>query len=43
MFGEYSSLEKIPDISKWETNRVFYMNNLFSNCSALKEIPDISR
>ena len=42
LFKECSSLKKLPDISKWNTNNVENISSLFANCSLLKELPDIS-
>jgi len=41
MFSFCLSLNSIPDISKWEINKV-YMDNVFRGCDSLKSIPDIS-
>ena len=41
LFSECSSLVSLPDISKWNTNNVKYINNLFYGCSVI--IPDISK
>ena len=37
------SLEKIPDISKFNTSNVICMAEMFSGCSDLISLPDISR
>ena len=42
IFLECSSLSKLPDISKWNTEKVTNMNGFFSKCSNLISIPDIS-
>ena len=34
--------EKLPDISKFNTNNVINMSNMFRGCSSLKSLPDIS-
>ena len=34
---------KLPDISKWNINKVTNMSGIFSNCFELKELPDISK
>ena len=39
----YSSLSVFPDISKWNTNNVYYMNYMFYGCSSLSSIHDISK
>ena len=41
MFSRCSSLLYLPDISKWNTNKVTRMNGLFSRCTALSSLPDI--
>ena len=33
----------MPDISKWNINKVNYMYGFFYECSSLKELPDISK
>ena len=42
LFANCSSLESMPDISKWETFNVIDMRGLFMNCSSLTILPDIS-
>ena len=37
MFYGCSSLISLPDISKWNTNNVTYMDNMFSECLSLIE------
>ena len=43
MFYEYLSLSSLPDISKWNTNNVNNMSNLFYRCLSLSSLPDISK
>jgi len=43
MFSNCSSLESLPDISKWNTSNANNMSYMFSNCSSLKLLPDISK
>ena len=43
LFEECESLKSLPDISKWNTNKVTNMNNLFYNCKSLESLPDISK
>ena len=43
MFYNCSSLLSLPDISKWNTNKVFDMSLMFYNCSSLLSLPDISK
>ena len=33
MFSECSSLSCLPDISKWNTNKVRFMSKIFYGCS----------
>ena len=42
MFDNCSSLTSLPDISKWNINKVNNMGVLFYGCSSLKTLPDIS-
>ena len=37
MFKGCSSLISLPDISKWNTNNVNHMDNMFSECLSLIE------
>jgi len=43
LFAGYSSLKKLPDISKWDLSKVKNIMGLFFGCSSLKELPDISK
>ena len=43
MFYECSSLNSLPDISKWNTSNVNDMSGMFRNCSSLNSLPDISK
>ena len=43
MFYECSSLKSLPDISKWNTNNVTDMSNMFCGCNSLQSLPDISK
>ena len=43
MFFNCSSLEVLPDLSKWKIPNVTRMSNIFSNCPSLIIIPDISK
>ena len=43
MFRRCSSLSSIPNISKWETNNVTDMNEIFLKCTSLSSLPDISK
>ena len=40
MFEGCSSLESLPDISKWNTNNVTDMSRMFKGCELLKLLPD---
>ena len=39
MFSNCSSLESLPDISKWNTNKATNMSEMFSNCKTNLNIP----
>ena len=43
MFCNCSSLQSLPDISKWNTKNVIDMNSMFSDCKSLQSLPDISK
>ena len=43
MFYNCSSLNQLPDISKFNTKNVIDMSYMFYNCSSIKELPDISK
>ena len=43
MFSGSESLLSLPDISKWNTNRVTIMYEMYSWCSSLSSLLDISR
>ena len=43
IFANCSSLSSLPDISKWKTINVSYMQLMFYNCSSLSSLPDISK
>ena len=43
MFHGCTSLSKLPDISKWNTNNVTHMNHMFYGCSSLSNLSDISK
>ena len=43
MFNGCSSLSKLPDISKWDTNKVTNMRAMFIGCSSLSNLTDISK
>ena len=43
MFSDFSSLQNLPDISKWDTHNVKDMSNMFGGCKSLQNLPDISK
>ena len=43
MFWYCSSLQSLPDISKWDTKNVTDMSKMFYGCSSLQSLPDISK
>ena len=43
IFENCVSLSSLPDISKWNTNNVANMSNLFCYCVSLSSLPDISK
>ena len=42
-FAGCSSLEYIPDISKWNMKNAIIISKLFLGCTSLKSLPDISK
>ena len=43
IFSECDSLILLPDISKWDTQNVEYMEEMFKGCYSLISLPDISK
>ena len=43
MFYNCESLKSLPDISKWNTNKVNDMSQICYNCRTLASLPDISK
>ena len=43
MFCFCSSLNSLPDISKWDTKNVTNMSYMFGGCNSLESFPDISK
>ena len=43
IFSGCKLLLSLPDISKWNTNKVAYMSGIFSGCKLLSSLPDISK
>ena len=42
MFCSCQSLSSLPDISKWNTQKVTNIDSIFSGCSSLTSLPNIS-
>ena len=42
MFFRCSSLKSLPDISKFNTNKIWNISGIFGECNLI-EIPDISK
>ena len=43
MFYECKNLISLPNIDKWNTSKIKYMNSMFADCCSLKNLPDISK
>ena len=43
MFFQCESLIELPDISKWNINKVSNMKSMFYNCYSLSSFPNISK
>ena len=43
MFFNCTSLVSLPDISKWNVNKVENMMGLFESCTSLLSLPDLSK
>ena len=43
MFSYCSSLESLPDISKWNLTNIKDISYIFNECKSLKSFPDISK
>jgi len=43
MFYRCLSLSSLPDISKWNTNKVTIMNDMFDGCSLFSSVFDFSK
>ena len=43
IFKGCNSLISLPDISKWNTESVFYSSNMFFGCISLILIPDMPK
>ena len=39
----YYGVLSIPDISKWDTTKVFDISEMFTNCIELTSLPDLSK
>ena len=42
MFAYCNNLTSLPDISKWNTNNVSYINGMFFCCNKIQLIPKFS-
>ena len=42
-YEDYIPISSLPDISKWNTEKVTNMSFIFSGCSSLLSLPDISK
>ena len=42
MFEGCNSLKLLPDISKWNTNKVSDFSYIFCGCKSLESLPNIS-
>ena len=42
MFYNCSLLSYLPNISKWNSKKIWNMSGLFGKCKSLIQIPDIS-
>ena len=43
IFNKCSQLSSLPDISKWDTNKVTNMSYMLNECNELSSLPDISK
>ena len=43
MFFLCHSLQRIPDISKWNLNNCYVMIQMFTGCESLATLPDIGK
>ena len=43
MFHTYSSLNNLPDISRWDMKNVTNMSYIFCGCKSINSLPDISK
>ena len=43
IFSNCERLLSLPEISKWNTNNVIHMKNMFYSCESLLTLPDISK
>ena len=43
LFYKCSSLKYLPEISKWDLNKVNNIDHIFSDCSSLNSLPDLSK
>ena len=43
IFNECQLLFSLPDISKWNTSKIYNMSSIFRNCNSFSSLPDISK
>ena len=43
MFNNCCSLINVPNISKWETKKVYDLSYMFNGCISLTSLPNISK
>ena len=43
IFKDCILLSSLPDISKWNTEKVQIMSGMFNGCKSLSSLPDISK
>ena len=43
IFSNCKSLLSLPDLSKWNTNKVTDISYMFNSCESLLSLPDISK
>ena len=43
LFNECTSLKSLPDISKWNVEKIANISEMFKCCSSLNSLPDISK
>ena len=43
MFQNCELLTSLPDISKWKTDNINNISDIFNNCKSLSNLPNISK